>query len=259
VPAEKNQGSSSAIPPELVRLGMRQVRLNANGVALVFVASCLLAAALWTGVWLNIQVRNSERRVRQFASEAVATMATVTDIRSRRGGGQRRNSRISYRYDVDGVEHKAQRDLRRHDRDKFKVGSPVPIYYLSSEPSVNWVEGFRPRRRPAWPIVLVPAGLVLGAATIAVAIRRQMRLLAEGRGALATVTKTEKFNTQHGSRWRVHYEWRVLSGGRRVGRYTSSAKAPPAIGSRFPIVYDRDDATKHARYPPLLVRVLNAR
>ena len=55
-------------------------------------------------------------------------------------------------------------------------------------------------------------------------VRRQSKLLAHGRPAMATVTKVEKKRTEKGTSWRVHYEWTTMSGATRSGKYNHGRK-----------------------------------
>jgi hypothetical protein len=131
----------------------------------------------------------------------------------------------------------------------------VPIRYLASETESSWMEGYGPRREDVWPAFAVPAVLVCCAFVIMQLIRLQWQLLEYGRPALGTVTKVEKKRSDKGSFWRVTYEWTLLSGAKRSGRYKDTKKQPPAVGAPVTIVYDRDQPQKNARYPMPLVRL----
>jgi len=87
------------------------------------------------------------------------------------------------------------------------------------------------------------------------AVRRQSKLLAYGRPAMATVTKVERKRTENGTVWRVHYEWVTMSGATRKGKYNRSRKNRPAIGELFPIVCDRDNSYRHSKFPMTFVRI----
>jgi hypothetical protein len=67
--------------------------------------------------------------------------------------------------------------------------------------------------------------------------------------------RSKKKRSDQGTYWRVHYEWTLLSGGKRQGRYNHGKKQPPAVGVTIPIVYDRDHPLRHSRYPLSLVAV----
>ena len=107
----------------------------------------------------------------------------------------------------------------------------------------------------AWPALALPIASAVAAFVIFRTVRRQLYALAYGRPAMATVTRVEKKRTDKGTFWMVHYAWTTLSGATRVGRYQHGKKRPPAIGATIPVVYDRDDSARHARYPLPFVRI----
>jgi hypothetical protein len=228
---------------------------NAAGMIVLIWAAVLFGAAILSGPWLYAGAQAGEKRIAQIASEGIAIEADVFDVQRHRGEGNRRTASIHYHYTVDGQKHIGSTRLRRQDRDRFAVGSRVPIRYLLSEPSASWMVGYDPSREPIWPAFVIPQALVLAAILLVVLIRRQSRLLSEGRAALATVMKAEKVVIKGKTTWRVHYEWMLLSGAKRTGRYKFEKKEPPPPGSLIPIVYDRDEPSRHAKYPLSLVRI----
>ena len=118
------------------------------------------------------------------------------------------------------------------------------------------MQGYGPRTLPFWVVPAVPAALMLCVVPIVIALRRQTRLLAEGRPALAKVTKTSKVSHGEYNVWRVHYEWTLLNGATRTGRY-DKLKNPPAPETLMPILYDRDNPRRHAPYPLSLMHAGN--
>jgi hypothetical protein len=86
-------------------------------------------------------------------------------------------------------------------------------------------------------------------------IRRQRRLLEEGRAARATVVTTKKVSTQHGAHYVVTYEFETMSGTRRSGKYSANRK-PPEIGEQLIVVYHPDEEKWSSKYPLALVRVM---
>jgi len=107
-------------------------------------------------------------------------------------------------------------------------------------------------RRPPFAVLTVCG---IGALALMLVVRRQSNLLAYGRPALATVRQVEKKKSDKGTYWRVHFEWTLLSGATRSGRYHHHRKQPPAVGAVIPIVYDRDRPQRHSKYPLPLVRL----
>lgn len=234
------------LPEELQRSIPRPVRLRCAGKMAVAGAVALFAGALFAGIWLYGRAANP------IATGGITTEGQVTDIERRRGENER--TVVSYRYTVDGREYSRRTKLRKRDNNQFVVGSSVVVSYPPSRPDQSWIRGYEPRRVPFWLVPAVPAALMLVVVLIVIALRRQARLIEQGRAALGRVTKTNKVSHGEHEVWRVHYEWKLLSGATRTGYY-DKAKNPPAPGTLIPIVYDPNNPRRRAHYPLSLVRV----
>jgi hypothetical protein len=245
---------NSGVPPALLRPTPRQVHVNQSGGMMLVLAAVLVAIGIWGGIEMRRRAEESARRAALFASERVLTAGDVVQLR-RRGGGNDHRIVAHYRYAAQGRELTGQTTLRRNERERYAVGSPVAVWYLPTEPEASWLDGYAPRRAAGWPVTAVPLGCGLVAMALIILVRRQSNLLASGRPAMATITKVEKKRGDQGSYWLVHYEWTTLSGATRAGKYHHNKKDAPAIGSAIPVVYDRDNTFKHSRYPMTFVRV----
>jgi Protein of unknown function (DUF3592) len=255
----RSERSNSALPLPLLQSTPRHVRLNWAGIFALIVSAALIVGGLWGGSEIYRRAALSARRVALFASEGVSTGAQVVRMQQRRGEGNRRTSTVHYRYVVGDQEHGGTTTVRRGDRDRYVAGSQIVVRYLSSEPQTSWMEGYEPRRQPVWPAFVLMAASFLGPLGIVARIRRQSQLLGYGRPALAVITKVEKKRSDKGTYWRVHYEWTLLSGGKRKGHYRHNTKEPPSVGATVPIVYDRDQPSRHGKYPLSLVAVSESR
>lgn len=249
----KNAFDKPALPPELLRATPRRVRPNVQGALAMLAAAGLVIAGFWGGIDLHRKAKASERRALLFASESVATDADVTRVQ-RRGGGNDRRSIVHYRYVAGGKERSGTASLRRAERDRYSEGSRAPVRFLASDPDASWIDGHTPRRRPVWPAFAIPVAGIAAAGALLVVMRRQSRLLTYGRPTIGAVTAVEKKRTDKGSYWLVHYEWTVLSGARRKGRFMHGRKHAPAVGTPVTLVYDVD-TEKSARYPLSLVAI----
>ncbi len=238
------------MPPLLLRATPRGVRLNAAGAAIAILCAALAIGGLWAGAELYRRALRSVRQVALFQTEAVTTQAEIVRVRYH---DRNRRATITYRSVADGMSYVGVATVRPGHGDRDSSGSAVEVVHLSSDPSESWLQGRGPSRQPLWPAFAIPAAALIGTALLAALIRRQINLLSYGRGASATVTKVaQKSDKTH---WLVEYEWKVLSGATRHGRYHHNRKKPPAVGAVFPIVYDRDAPQRHMRYPPPLVRL----
>lgn len=173
---------------------------------------------------------------------------------SRTRRGDRTQHFVAYRYTAEGELHRRRVEIARQEWQKLQVGSRLPVRYLPSMPELSLIQGYGSKGVPLWVVPLVPACLLLATWPIVYHLRRQWRLLAEGRAASARVTRTERISHSHGTSHRVHYEFQILSGATRAGHYDVSKKAPE-VGATLNIVYEPDDPRRQARYPLSLVRV----
>jgi len=225
--------------------------LNASGGIVAILCAAMLAGGLWGGAELYGNATRSERRVALFETEAVATEARVVRVRHH---DRNRRATVYYRYAAGGAFHTGATTVRAHVG-RYVVGSQLAVVYLASDPAASWLHGYAPSRRPRWPALVIPAAALAGAAILIALIRRQANLLSYGRPAGAVVTRVEKKRSDKGTYWRVEYEWTLLSGATRRGRYRHNRKQPPVVGSVIPSVYDRERPSRHHRYQLPLVTI----
>ncbi len=251
---KRNARDYAGVPPPLLKTAPRDVRVNTSGALMYMVAVALIIAGVSGSVYLASHAQTAGRRMRLFESERVVTAGDVTRLR-KRGGDDGHRITAHYRYTARGQELMGETQLRRDENDRYAVGSPVAVWYLESEPDESWLDGYGPRAPERWPATIVLVGCGVAAIAMIYAVRRQKKLLAYGRPAMATVTKVEKKATDKGTHWMVHYEFATLTGATRVGKFQHGKKNLPAIGHLVPVVYDRDDSHRHSKYPLGLVKV----
>jgi hypothetical protein len=230
------------------------VRLSGAGVATLVAAVSVLAGGLWSGSEVYRGATAARRHVALFATERHQAEGLV--VRIRRHGEDRRRTTVHYQYDVGGREFTGVTTMRRPDRDRYQVGSTVPIWYLATEPGSSWLGTYAPEPEPMWPAFLIPAACLGTSWFLATMVRRQVNLLTYGRSATAVVKSVEKKRSENGTFWRVNFEWTLLSGATRKGRYSHTKKQPPEIGTEIPVVYDRDEPSKYGKYPLKLVALI---
>ena len=245
--------SSPEIPAALLQPTPRNVRLNVKGVAVVVVAFVLLVGGLWVESGLYRRARRSHAILTLFEFERLVTGAQVIAVEER-GRGDNRRSRIRYRYAVKGQEYSGSA-VHTGDLDGYRAGSPIAVWYLPSEPGESWIDGDVPHLESSRPAYAVFGACGAVALCLIFMVKRQSALLTYGRPALAVIRTVEKRRSDKGTHWRVHYEWTLLSGATRTGRYTDNRKQPPPVGSVIPIVYDRDQPQRNNRYPMSFVSV----
>lgn len=253
----KSALDSSSLPPVLLKSTPRPVGVTASGRLMYLVAAGLVVAGIWGGINLNEQAQTAARHVDLFASERTLAAGDIIQLRNR-GGDDEPRVTAHYRYSARGRELIGSAALRRNEAERFAVGSPVGVWYLPSEPETSWLDGYAPRARAAWPAAVVPSGCAVAAIVLIAVVRRQANLLAYGRATLGTVTRIEKKRTDKGTLWMVHYDFQTMSGARRSGKYNHGKKNLPAIGAHIPILYDRDDTSRHAKFPMAFVTIRQA-
>ena len=235
---------------ELTHSRPRDVALTRGGRTLVVLAVLLFTAAIGSGVGLYTAARRHAAERRAIVAEGVTTTAIVTRLQS--DGDDRR--RVGYEFAVNGRVVRGEQQVSRRRRETLVTGSPIDVWYLPSNPTVNDLDG-RPRSGIpiALPFVLAPAIAAFGVLCL-VLVHRQRRLLSEGRVASATVTGHAK---QHGSHGTTHgsitFTFPLLSGAMASGKSSASSK-PPALGSAITVVYDPDQPRRNAVYPFSLVK-----
>lgn len=254
----RNALDSSGLPPALLTATPRQVRVSALGRTMLFIAAALVVVGMWGGIELSRRAEIAERHLGLFASERIVTAGEVIQLR-KRGGGNNHRITAHYRYTARGRELTGETTLRRDERERYAVGSPIAVWYLATEPEMSWLDGYAPRPEASWPATAVPLGCGLSAMALILIVRRQSNLLEYGRPALATVTKVQKKRTDKGTFWMVHYEFTTMSGATRTGKYNHGKKHVPAVGAMIPIVYDRDNTFRHNKYPMPFVSVTESR
>jgi hypothetical protein len=133
------------------------------------------------------------------------------------------------------------------------VGSPIEVRYLPGDPRNEWVPGYEQGGVPFWVAFVVSPVPALSAWPIFYVLRRQRRLLMEGRPAEARAIGSKKIHNGHAYVYRVEYEFRTLSGARKFRKIDSSKEVP--VGRAVTVIYDRDNPDRSAVYPLSLVRV----
>lgn len=240
-------------PLELQRSTPREVELTGGGKAAA-VSAVLLVIAVFVGTVLLVQ--KSVRDAAQWESwkaDAASTQGEVTGLRTT-GSGDDTRYWADYQYKTGEQSLAGSAHVRRERWRRLKPGDAIQVFYRRSEPETSWLSGTEPTGMPMWvPIVFAPS-VVLPIFLVVWQLRRQRRLLEEGRAALARVVAVKKSSTQHGKRYRVEYEFNVSAGSTRRGKWEAGRTAFE-VGQEFTVLYLPDEEKGSARYPLSLVRV----
>jgi len=236
-------------PPDgLNYSGLRPVGLSAAGYAISAFAILFAIGSLALGFFLWNQSQNQSAERDRLDREGAAAEATVTRVW--RTGGKSTSYRLSYTFEVGrqpvGGHSQAPHDLWR----TLKVGDRIPVRYIPADPSVNHPASWPVSVTPEWIVAFVPASFLAITAIFGWMIRRQWRLLAEGRPAPGVVTKARRVKNQR----ILHYEFRTMDGAVRKGR--SNARHLYAIGEPVCVLYDPERPGTSQVYPLPFVRLV---
>jgi hypothetical protein len=245
--------AKQVVPAELRRSPPRLVSLTASGWAAIAAAVVLTVGSVALAAFLYFRLAGEQEAAARLIRDGRDTVAAVTSVR--RASGEDAQANLTYRYVVDGQEYTGRARLRKRDprRNTVREGSRVDVRYLPARPSRSWIAGDQPRGAQPLIALALPAIAFPAAGFVIWWVRRQHRLLADGRVAMARVTQVVKRSGGSEAGWRVHYEWTLLSGVRRTGYKDRSRQVPPA-GVFIPLLYDRAQPARNALYPLSLVR-----
>ena len=100
------------------------VRVSALGGFMLVTAAVLVVVGMWGGIVLGRRAEIAERHLGLFASERIVTAGDVIRLQ-KRGGGNDHRITAHYRYTARGQELTGETTLRRAERERYAVGSPV--------------------------------------------------------------------------------------------------------------------------------------
>lgn len=227
----------------------RPVRLAGAGIALVVLAVAMFAGAVAAVIGLSVVARNQSVEHRLLRDEGRDAEARIT--RHWRDSSEEHQPMVAYEFEWEGRTYSGRSRLPLRMWKTLDVGSPLAVRFLPEEPRRNRPRDWESSALPAW--LPFPVGAVLAGIGVMLVyfVRRQMRLLSEGRPAPGVVTRYS--HAEHGQK-NIHYEFRLLGGGIAKGKAGPSRKPPP-IGTTICIVYERDNPRNNAPYPMCLVRL----
>ncbi|MBZ5497866.1 MAG: DUF3592 domain-containing protein [Acidobacteriia bacterium] len=227
----------------------RAVVLTAGGKVVLVLAVLLLAGGITAGVALGIAASRGAQEARLLQREGQIADGVVTRVW--RAGDEDRQPWISYRFDFRGRYYNRNVEVPLGIWKELRAGSPIRIRFAPSRPDLNHPARLGLERIPPAVPFLVACSLMISSPLLLLLIRRQRRLLAEGRPAPGIVTRHgEMQRGSHGEKRGVkyHYEFSLLSGAIARGS-AGPVKIPPAVGSRITVLYDPENPRRSVPYP----------
>jgi hypothetical protein len=240
---------TSVLPPPLTNSRPRDVRLTAAGRGLVVLAVLLAVGAIVALVGLSLLASRQADAARALVEQGASATGEVTRLWT--SGDDRR--RVDYRFVADSRFYEGRVRVSEERRRALRVGSTLAVRYLPADPRLNDLGG---EPRGGMPVIvpyLIATGMIGAAGCCFLAIRRQRRLLVDGRAAPAMVTGQTQHRTSHRGKHRsMTYSFPLLSGAVASGTSASSG-TPPDVGSVIWVVYDPESPARHRVYPLSLV------
>jgi hypothetical protein len=233
-------------PPELQRSRPRPVRFTATGRILAIVAALLAAGGIGLGAFLTGQREREMARDRQLDEATGHAQARI--LRLWRSGDKNRRCRATYQFEAGGARVTRNATVPCSAWRSLKEGEQRLVVFVEAEPQISRLEGIErsgtiPALVPFVPAVLLP----LFSALLWWDLRRQRRLLEDGRPAPAVVTKLG-MRTDKGRK--VYYEFLTYAGSAAKGSYGPVHKSRQmTVGDRLTVIYDSDSPGFNKRYP----------
>ena len=183
----------------------------------------MLLGAVAAGIGLGTTARRQAKDQRLLQEQGVNTDARITRVW--RSGDKNQQHLVSYRFTVQEREYVARKGVPPRIWQDLRAGSSLPVRFLPSNPKVNHPTGWDDTPMRPWVAYLVSGELVAIALVLTILLRKQMRLLTEGRPAPGIVTGQRR--TKDGTV--IRYDFTLLNGATAKGR--GQSRRPPAIGS----------------------------
>jgi len=245
-------GSGWTPPDGLGYSSLRPVRLSGAGYALAVLSVVFVVGGFVLGDVLWNQARRENQDRVQLEQAGVLAEATITRVW--RDGSKEHTPRVSYRFEANGEGFAGRSDAPSGVWRTLKVGDRLRVRYLPADPAINHPADWRMSVTPQWLPLLIPAIFLGLAAMFGSLIRRQWRLLMEGRPAAGVVVKARRRDKQVV----LTYEFRVLSGAVQKGRGSSHSRSVLGEGSVVCVLYDPENPRRSGIYPFQLVRLEGA-
>jgi len=236
-------------PPDgLGYSSLRPVRLTTRGIAMAVAGMIFLIGGPVLSYVIANQIQRDQQREDLLTQQGVGTSAVITRVW--RNGGKDERHMVSYSFTAGDREWTGQASVPRRIWTGLRNGAPLPIRYVPSRPGVNHPAEWPPSHAPNWlPWLLLgsfswPSFLFWGL------IRRQKRLLSEGRPAPGVITRLRRTDKQ----FVAYYDFTLLSGQVVKGK-SGAGHRPPGVGSPICVIYDPDNPRRNAIYPLPFVKL----
>jgi hypothetical protein len=200
------------------------------------------------GIFINHEIQREKQRDRILSDQGADTTATI--VRVWREGGKNDTHMVSYSFTVDGREITGKASMRRITWIDLHEGDPLAIRYVPTSPDINHPASGASGSAPDWLPWMMVGVFVWPPFLFWALIRRESRLLSEGRPAPATVTQIRR-----AKKLIAYYEFTLLSGQVMKGRSQIGRRSRIEVGSPATVLYLPDNPRRNALYPLPLVKL----
>jgi hypothetical protein len=243
------KGSIAWEPPDgLGFSSLRPVRLSRQGMAMAVMGAVFLAGSPVLGLFLEAKAVR-ERDERQLLHDE-GRAATARIMRLWRDGKDSSEHMVGYRFPAETGDVEGRARVPAKIWKELQAGGTLAVRYVPSQPKINHPADWPMNVIPRWLGLLLTPLFWIAPTIFALVIRRQMRLLTEGRPAQGIVTSVKRTDKA----MQISYEFRLLSGATAKGKSTAGRR-PPAVGSAVCVLYDPENPRRNALYPLQLVRL----
>ena len=228
-------------PAELSRALPREVQMSAGGIFVVILCICLLAGAGVLFVFMRGKQATEVAHIATLRSEGRVAPGEVTKLwRSGKGGS---THMVGYTFVADGRPYWGESTTPDTIWKALQVGSALSVQYAPSDPNVSHPTGWEMDAMPAWLPFLIPAMFGIPVLILAVSVKRQAGLLADGLPAPGVVTRSVRVK----GGWVAHYQFRLNNGTVAKGR--SQMPGRLSDGTVICVLYDPERPKRNRTYP----------
>jgi hypothetical protein len=167
-------------PEELGAARTRAVRLTGSGRAVLILAVVMVIGGVAAAIGLAAAARRGDEARRVLREQGVTTDATVTRL-TRSTSGKNRTWYVEYRFTARGGEYGDREQVSRKIWESLEEGEALPVRYVPADPSNNHPVGWEDDGVPFALVFILPGVFGFVAWLLVWTVRRQIRLLTEGR------------------------------------------------------------------------------
>ena len=235
-------------PPDgLGYSSMRAVTLSGGGIGMIVGAVLIAAVGIGVNVFIVKDSRTKATKAALLGNEGRETTAVV--IRKWRTSGKSDRHMVGYRFTAGGDEIHGSASAPRGVWDGLQEGDSLPVRYVPERPEINHPAAWALPVTPLWVPWVMPVLFIWPAGLFVWLIRRDWRLLAEGRPAPGVITKI-----RHAKQTFLYYDFTLPSGEVRKGK-CGGGRRGYGIGTEVCVLYDPDNPRRNAVYPLQLVKL----